>query len=105
MGRHVTKKPPKGVVVPELKLILPVKVTNPAWTRENGARVYECGKGMVDRPGGGEPYYITAQVEVQILTVHFERNSMRVRYMWRGEKHTENMDATPFFKEFTISKP
>lgn len=104
MGRHVTKKPPKGVVIPVLKLMLPVKVTNPAWTRENGDQVYEYGKGMIKRPGG-VPYYIIAQVEVQILTVHFERNSMRVRYMWRGEKHTENMDATPFFKEFTISKP
>lgn len=104
MGRHVTKKPPKGVVIPVLKLILPVKVKNPAWTYENGDSVYEVGKGMISRPGG-VPFYITAQVEVQILTVHFERNSMRVRYEWLDTVHVENMDATPFFKEFTISRP
>lgn len=55
-------------------------------------------------PGGG--------CEVEVLTIHLLKGNMRVRYKnpdfsgkkWEPKFKTIDVDATPFFEEFVISR-
>jgi hypothetical protein len=54
---------------------------NPGWIPE-----YVDGFAIND-----DSYYISAKVEVEILTVHIEKRTMRIRFMWNGKKETRDV--------------
>jgi hypothetical protein len=51
----------------------------------------------------GEAYYIVDSFEAEVLTVHFEKGTMRVRILVSGKKVTFDTDVAPFFELFQIT--
>lgn len=53
---------------------------------------------------GGSPYYVDATIEFEVLTVHLEKNTMRVRSkeQWLGKWETYDVSAEPFFERYAI---
>lgn len=50
-----------------------------------------------------EPYYITMRCEMDVLSIHFQTQTMRVRvYMPDGKPRTCDMSATEFFNSFSL---
>ncbi len=47
-----------------------------------------------------DSYYTSATLEVEVLTIHFEAETMRVRYVWAGKRCTRDVSATDFLAEF-----
>lgn len=65
-------------------------------------------KGKENDEGGFEAIIERDTIEVEVLTVHFKKRTMRVRYVldsW-GEKkvYTVDISAEPFFEQYKISK-
>lgn len=53
--------------------------------------------------GSEAPFYITKTIEVEVLTVHFEKGTMRVRFLdVEGRKKTVDVDAAPFFEKYQV---
>lgn len=73
-----------------LKLTFTVK--NPNWVPVYGH----------DGLANMDEYHADLEFEVEVLTVHFERNSMRVRFTHMGKIETRDTDATPFFEKYKI---
>jgi len=53
--------------------------------------------------------YVEGMKEVEVLTIHFEKNTMRVRYkadFWGDgvRTHVDNIPADPFFEQYQINK-
>lgn len=49
-----------------------------------------------------EYHLYNVEVDVEVLTVHFQKGTMRVRIIsdiWNG---TRDVDATPFFEQFQV---
>ena len=54
--------------------------------------------------------YIVEEREVEVLTLHFQKGTMRVRYKAdffdKGKEkiHTQDIDSAPFFEQINIHK-
>lgn len=46
--------------------------------------------------------YETVILEWEVLTIHIEKNTMRCRTVWMGEKYVYNFPADPFFGMYEI---
>lgn len=81
-----------------LTLNLNLHVVNPDWFPVYG------GDGVGGRGNAInlDDYNVYRDFEVEILTVHFEKNTMRIRFCHRDRIETRDVDATPFFKKYKI---
>jgi hypothetical protein len=76
-----------------LTLNLNLIVVDPDWTPIYGAD--RCAVNMDTR-------HVYRDFEVEVLTVHFEKNTMRIRFRHGGRVETRDVDATPFFEKYRI---
>lgn len=51
-------------------------------------------------PSDDSDYYETRRVRVEVLSVHFEKETMRVRYYDDGKPQTHDMSAKSFLRRF-----
>lgn len=51
-----------------------------------------------------DTYYVDADLDVEVITVHLGRKSMRVRFKWLGKTMNRDVSAEPFFKKFQITQ-
>jgi hypothetical protein len=72
---------------------LTITVKNPNWVP-----VYDA-NGITSNM---DEYHAVLEFDVEVLTVHFQRNSMRVRFTHMGKVETRDVDATPFFEKYKV---
>ena len=77
----------------ELTLKLTLTVRNPRWVPVYGAD---------GKTTNMDTYHDDLEFEVEVLTVHFERRTMRVRFNHMGKVETRDVDADPFFQKYKI---
>ncbi len=78
--------------LPKLKLVLS-RLVNPNFVPQYGAD----GKAT-----NMDEYHVDAEVEVEVLTVHFQKGTMRIRVP-APYATTRDVDAAPFFEQFAIT--
>lgn len=50
-----------------------------------------------------DDYWITFNTEAEVLTIHLQKYTMRIRYKDAcGQTQIKDMDAGPFFKKYNI---
>lgn len=79
-------------MIPTLKLTL--RVRNPDWVAIFGSN------GMAMNM---DEYDADIEFMVEVLTVHFSTNTMRVRFTHMDKVKTLDVDATPFFERYSLS--
>ena len=47
-------------------------------------------------------YYVSPYLDVEVLTVHFNKRTMRVRFVWNGETQTRDISADAFFEKYAV---
>lgn len=81
--------------MPVIKPKLPTVMADVIVERQLGAKTPQ---------GGRESVYIRDVIEVEVLTVHFNKQTMRIRYIknsyGEGKVTTCNINAEPYFDKY-----
>jgi hypothetical protein len=54
------------------------------------------------KQGSTDSFYFSGLVQAEVLTVHFAKRTMRVRFNVDGKAMTIDVDATPFFEKYQL---
>jgi hypothetical protein len=87
--------------LPKFRMV--VQIINPEWTPDNGKQ-WDFDNGVYKNGGAGVEYYAFDEVECEVLSLHLNTHTMRVRYIDPTTKKIQTTDdsADVFFKNFKI---
>ena len=68
----------------------------PSWVKDSFGNNHPSNVSNMD------DYYLSADVEAEVLTVHFNKGTMRVRFKWNNTVDTRDIPNDEFFKHYKI---